>query len=74
MNHPALERVAELIAERNAFDAEIAGRPALAGHIDVGQLCLSARISSRRGSPRFLDGREGDNEELAIAFRAADVE
>ena len=36
MNHPALERVAELIAERNAVDAEIAaiaGRTALASHL-----------------------------------------
>ncbi len=36
MNHPALERVAELIAERNALDAEIAaiaGRTALASHL-----------------------------------------
>jgi hypothetical protein len=54
--------VAELIAERNTVDAEIGaitGRPALAGHIDVGQLCLGAH-SSRRGGPCLLDGREGD--------------
>lgn len=36
MNRPKLERVAELIAERNSVDAEIGaitGRPALAGHL-----------------------------------------
>lgn len=36
MNRPELERVAELIAERNSVDAEIGaitGRPALAGHL-----------------------------------------
>lgn len=36
MNRPELERVAELVAERNAVDAEIGaitGRPAVAGHV-----------------------------------------
>lgn len=71
--------MAELIAERNTVDAEIGaitGRPALAGHIDVGQLstlpgrafpaAAAAPVSSMVGKAK--------DEEHAMALGAANVE
>lgn len=65
MNRLELERVAELIAERNSVDAEIGaitGRPALAGHLgewiaaQIFDIALESSAVAKGIDGRFTSG------------------